>query len=154
MKKKINLIVTKDNLHNLTKGSLINVSRGYAFNYLIPNQIAEIASQGKIKHIQMFQEINKKKKEERNINEALLEKNIKKIKKISIYKKKGENNLIFGSVTEKDIIKWITKYTNLKINKTQIKIIEAKSIGTSYIEINVNTKINTQIALELIPMNI
>nr|YP_009399590.1 ribosomal protein L9 [Dictyomenia sonderi]ARW69196.1 ribosomal protein L9 [Dictyomenia sonderi] len=154
MKKKINVILIKDNLKQGKKGSSINVARGYAFNYLIPSQIAEIATSEKIKHLQMFENIKIKQKETNQIATQLLQNNLEKIKKISVYKKKGENNLIFGSITEKDIAKWIKKYTNLSINKIQLKIVEAKSIGVRNIEIKMNTKVNISIPINIIPTNI
>nr|YP_010851499.1 ribosomal protein L9 [Echinothamnion hookeri]WGH14396.1 ribosomal protein L9 [Echinothamnion hookeri] len=154
MKKKVDVILIQNNLTKGKKGSVINVSRGYAFNYLIPNKIAEIATNKKIKHIQMFENIAIKQKETSNIEIKLLRNNIQKIDNISIYKKKGENNLIFGSITEKDIIKWINKYTNLLINKIQIQTLEIKLIGVTKIKIQINPKVNINIPLKIIPTNI
>lgn len=154
MKKKINVIIRKSQLNNTKKGSIISVSRGYALNYLIPNQIAEIATKGSIKQLEMFQNINSKREKLRSINESIAEKNIKKIKKVCMYKKKGEKNLIFGSVTEKEIKNWINKYSNINMNKVQIKINESKHIGISDIEIMINSQIKAIIQLQLIPINI
>nr|YP_009398555.1 ribosomal protein L9 [Lophocladia kuetzingii]ARW67741.1 ribosomal protein L9 [Lophocladia kuetzingii] len=61
MKKKINVIITKDKYQQAKKGSIVKVSSGYAFNYLIPNQIAELATKGRIKHTKMFEDIKQKK---------------------------------------------------------------------------------------------
>nr|YP_010850510.1 ribosomal protein L9 [Lophurella caespitosa]WGH13210.1 ribosomal protein L9 [Lophurella caespitosa] len=154
MKKKVDVIIIKNNLTTGKKGSVINVARGYAFNYLIPNEIAEIATNKKIKHIQMFENIAIEQKETSNTKIQLLKNNIERVGSISIYKKKGENNLIFGSITEKDITKWINKYTNLLINKIQIKTLDIKLVGITHIKIQVNLKINISIPLKIIPINI
>nr|YP_010851104.1 ribosomal protein L9 [Aphanocladia stichidiosa]WGH14001.1 ribosomal protein L9 [Aphanocladia stichidiosa] len=154
MKKKVDVILINNNLTAGKKGSIINVARGYAFNYLIPNKIAEIATNKKIKHMQMFENIAIQQKETSNIEIKLLKNNIQKIESISIYKKKGENNLIFGSITEKDITKWINKYTNLLISKIQIKTSEINLIGITHIKIQINTKVNVNIPVKIIPTNI
>nr|YP_010619353.1 Ribosomal protein L9 [Amplisiphonia pacifica]WAX03366.1 Ribosomal protein L9 [Amplisiphonia pacifica] len=154
MKKKVDVILIKDNLKQGKRGSLMNVARGYAFNYLIPNKIAEIATFNKIKHIQMFENIKIEEKEANQIETKLIQYNIKKIKQISVYKKRGENNLIFGSITEKEIVKWINKYTNLSINKIQIQIIDTKSIGISNIKIQINPRVGINIRINIIPTNI
>nr|YP_010618772.1 Ribosomal protein L9 [Rhodomelopsis africana]WAX02785.1 Ribosomal protein L9 [Rhodomelopsis africana] len=154
MKKKVNIILIKDNLKQGKKGSLINVARGYAFNYLIPSKIAEIATSKKIKHIKMLENIKTKQKEANQIESKLLQDNIKKIEKISVYKKKGKTNLIFGNVTEKDITKWVNKYTNLSINKIQIQIVETKLIGIRNIKIQINPKVSVDIPINIIPTNI
>nr|YP_010618967.1 Ribosomal protein L9 [Deltalsia parasitica]WAX02980.1 Ribosomal protein L9 [Deltalsia parasitica] len=154
MKKKIDIILIKDHLKQGKKGLLTNVARGYAFNYLIPSKIAEIATPKKIKHIQMFENIKIKQKEANQIENKLLQDKIKKIDKISVYKKKGENNLIFGSIKEKEIIKWINKYTNLSINKIQIQSVETKSIGVKNIQIVINSTTSINIPIYIIPTNI
>nr|ARW60688.1 ribosomal protein L9 [Polysiphonia sp.] len=154
MKKKVNIILLKNNIEKYKQGTIISVARGYAFNYLIPNKIAEIATSKKIKHINMFQDLKIKEKKANEIEITLLKNSIEIIKRISIYKKKGDHNSIFGSVTEKDIIQWIDKYTNLKINKTQIKILDTKLIGMGYVKIQINHKIIINLKLHIIPTNI
>nr|YP_009394214.1 ribosomal protein L9 [Rhodomela confervoides]ARW62776.1 ribosomal protein L9 [Rhodomela confervoides] len=154
MVKKIDVILTKNHSNGEKKGNIINVSSGYAFNYLIPNQIAEIATEKKIKHIKMFEEIEKKQKVANEVEVNLVKEKIEKIQKISIYKKVGENSIIFGSITEKDISRWLTKYTDIKINKKQIKMPDTKNIGITYMEIQIKQKIVSKILIQIIPTNI
>nr|WGH12817.1 ribosomal protein L9 [Echinothamnion sp.] len=151
MKKKVDVIMIKK---SEKKGSIINVARGYAFNYLIPNKIAEIATSKKIKQIHMFKNIAIKKQEANEVKTQFLRNNIEKINRISIYKKTGENNSIFGSITEKDIIKWINKYTNLLTNKIHIDNLEIKRVGITKIKIQINPKTSINISLTITPTNI
>nr|YP_009397726.1 ribosomal protein L9 [Dipterosiphonia australica]ARW66912.1 ribosomal protein L9 [Dipterosiphonia australica] len=154
MKKKVDIIIIKDSVKNLAKGSVISVTRGYAFNYLLPNKIAEIVTKKRIKHLTMFNDI-KIEKQEANANyNRLLKNSIEKIDKVTLYKKNGENNLIFGSITDKEITEWISKYTNLIIHKTQIEITETKSIGITRLRIKINTNNQIDIPLQIIPTNI
>nr|QCI06083.1 ribosomal protein L9 [Delesseria sanguinea] len=154
MKKKIQLILTKDYAHIGKKNKVIQVTRGYAFNYLIPNEIAEIATKNKIKHLKMFQVIQDKKLQDNEIKAKQLENNLKLIKKISFLKKTGDENYIFGNINEKDIIEKIFKFTGIKLNKKQIKIPNIKKVGKFQIEINLFYDKYYQLKLNILPINI
>ncbi len=154
MKKKIKIILLKDNRKKEKKGSIINVARGYAFNYLIPNEIGEIATKNKIKHIQMIENIIKNKEKENEFEIKLLKNNIEKIQNISIYKRQGENNYIFGNITEKEILKWLKRYTDLAIKKIKLDNLNNKIIGISMTKIEIDKKININLPIYIIPINI
>jgi len=154
MKKKIQVIITSDKFNKSEQGSISNVSRGYAFNYLIPNNYAQLPSKKRLKHIEMFNKIKSKRKKIYETKIRLFEKKIEQIGKISIYKKIGENYLIFGSITEKDIIKWISLNTNLELQKNKIKIPENKSAGTNEALIEIKQNKNIMLQINIIPINI
>lgn len=148
MKKKIQIILTNET------ESLVSVSRGYAFNYLIPTGKATIPTRKKIKHLKMFQLINKEKQKIDEIRIKTVSKNLEEINKISICKKTGENNLIFGSITDKEILKWLVQNTNLQILKSQVKINNIKEIGKANFHINLKQNLNQELQLNIIPANI
>nr|QVQ56826.1 ribosomal protein L9 [Erythrocystis saccata] len=148
MKKKIQII-----LHN-QKQSLINVSKGYAFNYLIPKGKATIPTKKRIKHIEMFQQIDREKEKIHKVNIKRITKTLGNINKISITKKSGESNLIFGSITEKEISQWIFKYTYIEISKNQIKKDNIKEIGRTNLNININQNTSKELQINIIPVNI
>nr|YP_009398772.1 ribosomal protein L9 [Kuetzingia canaliculata]ARW67958.1 ribosomal protein L9 [Kuetzingia canaliculata] len=154
MKKKINVILLKDHSNKGKKGNAITVSRGYALNYLIPNNIGEIATKGKMKHTEMFQNIANQKKENKIIAAQLLKDKISHINKITIYKKQGENNAIFGTITEKDIITWLAKYKQIYINRKEIKLPTIKKIGIYKLEFVITNEVSISLNLYVIPSNI
>nr|YP_009396888.1 ribosomal protein L9 [Ophidocladus simpliciusculus]ARW66074.1 ribosomal protein L9 [Ophidocladus simpliciusculus] len=154
MKKKIKVILTKNHLDIKKHKSIINVAPGYAFNYLIPNNIAKMATIKNIKHFEMIEKLEKQKQEANIITINKLQNKVNQVKKIIIFKKKGENKLIFGSITEKDIINYIKKYTNIEINKKQIQIPAIRELGLNYINIETTNKIAVKIQLHVIPTNI
>lgn len=154
MKKKIQLILNHT-INNLgIRGHIIQVKPGYAFNYLIPNNIAKIATKKSIQHAQLFEAINEKKIQENKIKAKEIQNKLEILKKISIKKKIGENRNFFGSINEKEISIEILKYTGYKLDKKQIKIPEIKKIGIYTIEIQIiyNHIINTK--LQILPENI
>lgn len=154
MGKNITVIVKKTQKNIGKQGSLAKLSAGYIFNYLIPNNIVEIPTKGKIKHIQMFNTIANKRQETLFINATNITKQIESINKIQIAKKIGTKKSIFGSINEKDILKSIFNQTNQTIEKKSIKLPEIKNIGIFYVVIKLYNYETYNLKLQVIPSNI
>src|SRR5438045_3403114 len=96
-------VLLQKDVKNLGKvGDLVNVSTGYARNYLFPRQMALTATETKIKefaHIKKIAEAKKKK--------AVGERQelVKKIQGLNVVIKAtaGENEKLFGAVTNNDL---------------------------------------------------
>ena len=119
------------------KGEIVDVSVGYARNYLIPNNFAvvatkEILAQKKTKDESAIyhkeQEIEKAKEMSKYLNE----------KTVKIFAKSGANGKLFGSITSKDIADSIEKQHNVKIDKRKIKLKgEIKTFGQFLIRLKI-----------------
>lgn len=96
-------IILQKDVKNLGKvGDMVNVSTGYARNYLFPRQMALVATEAKAKefaHLKAVAETKKKK--------AVAERQelVKKIQKMNVVVKAsaGENERLFGQVTNNDL---------------------------------------------------
>nr|QCI08563.1 ribosomal protein L9 [Spermothamnion repens] len=154
MKKKISVIIINKSSQLGKEGHIIKVAPGYAFNYLIPNQLATLASSKSIKHIAMFKEINKKRDEINLLKGEQLQQYLKNINKIQIYKKIGDNYTFFGSINEKEIIKNLTKYTGQVFEKKHLEISQIKQIGTHQLKINILNTFECKLKIHVIPENI
>nr|WCH56403.1 ribosomal protein L9 [Hypnea sp.] len=151
MAKKITLIVKNAQYTSNKTEKIINVTQGYAFNYLIPKNIAEIATLGKLKHLKMLEE---KRNKELKINKDkanIILTHIEKIQKVNIKKKHGNKQHIFGKVNEKDILNYIYIYTGYKLNKKQINMPNIKQIGSYKLNIKLFDKIETELLLNILP---
>lgn len=115
MSTKIKCILTGDSILG-AKDTIVLVKRGYARNFLIPNNLAVPGSEDNIKTA----EENKKqrqKKIEKQRQEAL--KIAEKLEKVVLeYKNEGDVDKI--SITSADIAELITKTTGQEINKKNI----------------------------------
>nr|YP_008144808.1 50S ribosomal protein L9 [Grateloupia taiwanensis]AGO19872.1 50S ribosomal protein L9 [Grateloupia taiwanensis] len=154
MKKNIQIILKKTMPKLGQEGEAINVAPGYAFNYLIPNRIASLATKGTLKHVNMLAEIQNQKKEIIKIKATELQEQFKKITKISIKKKTGDKQYIFGNISSKEITEKIFKYIGIKLDKKQIEAPEIKKIGTYIIKIHILDDIIANIKLQILPANI
>nr|UAD87906.1 ribosomal protein L9 [Gracilaria textorii] len=151
MKKKITVILKK-NLVNLgSAGSIVKVSCGYAFNYLIPCNFADLATTGRLKHYKMFLNIKQKKLNEIKGKFQILAQKLNKIAKISVKKKVGNTNQIFGSISDKEIISNILYLTGEKLDKKNLYIPNIKQIGIYSLDIILTNEMRIRIKLQVFP---
>ena len=116
------------------KGDILEISDGYARNFLFPRKLAEQANNNNV-HI-----LNMKKENERKQKLAEIEAAQKlaaelKGKEIKILGKAGDNGRLFGAITSKDVAEKINEVYKLKIDKKKIVMDTIKLIGEYDIEI-------------------
>jgi large subunit ribosomal protein L9 len=106
--------------HNL--GEIKNVSDGYARNYLVPKGLAVLATDGEIEKWQS--KINKMKTEEEKVVKSLEKmKESIEAKTYSLEAQAGDEDRLFGAVTNKDLSGLLAK-DKIEIDKHQIEILE------------------------------
>lgn len=111
------------------KGELVNVSDGYAKNYLIPRKIAAVADAAAMNELKNREaskayQLAKEKENAENAAKALDGKTIK------ISAKAGANGRLFGSVTSKEISEKIKADYDIDIDKKRIVTEDIRSFGT------------------------
>ena len=115
------VVLNKDVKNIGKKLQIVEVSEGYARNYLIPRGLASIASSKNVNEAKTKNDaLNYKKKVE--YEEAIKEKEILESSFIEFKHKVGEGSNLFGSITEKDIADEINNKFHLNINKKKIVI--------------------------------
>ena len=112
------------------KGELVNVSDGYARNFLLPRKLAQEANaqaMNELKNAEAAREY-KIKTETENAQKnagALSGKTLK------IYAKPGQAGRIFGSVTAKEIAEEIKKQFGIEVDKRKVVLpMDIKAFGT------------------------
>ncbi len=129
------VILLKDVKGSGKAGDLVNVSDGYARNFLLPKKLAKIADKEAMLELKSQKEsaqhkIDEEIKKAENIAQKL------EGKKIELFAKAGENERLFGSVTAKEISSEIKKVFGEEIDKRKIQIDgEIKSFGTYRIKV-------------------
>ena len=151
MKKTVQVIIKQKDSFLGPINTTKSLALGYVLNYLIPNNLVEIASKGKIKHINMLKNIQSTQDNITYDNNLKVKTNLEKIRKINIRKKIGQNQQIFGRITENEVIEQIVKLTGLKLHKKQIQISNIKEIGIYNIWIRVQENINAIVQLQILP---
>jgi len=132
------IILTKD-IDSLGKeGITIEVSNGYARNYLIPRRLAIPAT----KEAQKFYEKKRKKLEEKlTAQKAELEELAKKLESLELIIRVDaqESGKLFGSVTSSNIAEAIKEALGIEIDRRKIELPEhIKGVGAYEIPIKLH----------------
>jgi large subunit ribosomal protein L9 len=119
------------------RGEVIDVSKGYLRNYLMPRKLAEPATKGSIAAAQRQREAA-----ERAVADAqtkaqeaaeLLNRTV-----LTIAHQAGDDGRLFGSVTSQDIADAIEEARGITIDRRDIRLEEPiKTVGTRMVEIEV-----------------
>jgi len=119
------------------KGAVVDVSKGYLRNYLIPRKLAQPATRGSIeaaRQRQIAAERAAAEAERRaSDNAAILNKTV-----LTISHQAGEDGRLFGSVTTEDVSNAIRDARGLRIDRRHIRLDDPiKSVGTHMVTVEV-----------------
>jgi len=122
-------VILKEDVESLGKiGDIINVSNGYARNFLIPKDLAIEASGKNIKALEHDKRIIEKKAEKQKGKAEAMAEKLGAVT-CTILRKVGEQDKLFGSVTTRDIEESL-KEQGADIDKKNILLEEPiKSLG-------------------------
>ncbi len=123
------------------KGDLINVSDGYARNFLFPKKLAVEADAKILSEIKSKEQARKHHEEMER--QAALE-TAKKLEGIvvKIYATAGSDGKFFGSVTSKEIAEELAKQSGIEVDKRKIVAPDAfKSFGTYTVDVKLYPEI-------------
>ena len=144
------VILLKDVKGTGKKGDLVNVSDGYARNFLFPRKLAVEAN---------AQAMNEKNAKESAAafrlaeEKAAAEAKKAKIhgKTLRIVGKAGQSGKLFGSITPKEIVEVLKNQYGLDIDKKKISLkSEIKTFGTFECEVKLYTGIVAEMNIEVV----
>ena len=131
------------------KNDVIEVSDGYAKNFLIPRKLAKIADAQALNDVKVREEarlyrIATEKKEAQAIAEKL------KTVKVVIKASSGGDGRLYGSVTAKDVSERLEADFGISVDKRKITLPEViKSFGTYQAEAKLYTEVTAKITISV-----
>jgi len=140
-------IILQEDVEKLgTRGQVVNVAEGYARNYLLPRKLALEASPGNMKRLEkMRTAFAKKEATEKGDAQKLAE--LLAGVSLSISRKAGENDQLFGSVTTGDISDALAKH-GYNIEKRRIVLADPiKIVGEYEIPIKLHREVSANVKL-------
>ncbi len=125
------------------KGQLINVSDGYARNFLLPKGLAVEANS---ENLNVMKTKDAAEQHRLALEKAAAQELAGKLsgKTVKLTAKAGANGKFFGSVTSKEIAEAVHAQLSLEINKKKISAPEIKAFGTYEADAKIYTDISAK----------
>lgn len=145
------LILTSDVDALGHRGDVVDVSKGYARNYLLPRNLAIEANEGaldqagRIREARIEAEVRAREAAE-NIATQLVG------SRVVIAARAGDEGQLYGSVGLIDVVEGIKRFTGVELDRDQVELPQpVKSIGLHEIQIKLHPEIEFPLTLDVIP---
>lgn len=124
-------IILQENVEHVgTRGEVVDVKPGYARNYLLPRKLAMEASPANLKRIEKIRAtLAKRTATERG--EAQAQAELLNLVVLTLARKAGENDQLFGSVTAADLAEELAKQ-GFEVDKRRIQLADPIKVVGEY----------------------
>jgi large subunit ribosomal protein L9 len=133
------------------RGDIVDVSRGYVRNFLVPRGLAEMATPTRLEEVR--REMAEAEERDRRMAERAgeiaetLNKSV-----ITIEARTGEDERLFGSVTAANIADAIERARGVRVDRRRIRLEEPiRSLGTHQVPIQVHGDIEASAKIIVVP---
>jgi large subunit ribosomal protein L9 len=131
---------------------VVNVTRGYLRNYLLPRRLAELATPGRIAEVQR-REAERRAAEERALAQAqevadLLGRTI-----LTLKAKAGGDGRLFGSITSADVADAIWEARQVRVDRHRITVEPPiRAVGTYTVPVELGPELRAEVKTIVSPL--
>ena len=140
-------VILKKDVQNLGEaGELVNVKDGYARNFLIPKNFAEVATEGALKNRE--QNLARIQAKQEKLHQEALAKaaEIEKLGQIELSAKAGESGKLFGTITTKKLCEELKEKANIEVDRKTVSLnAPVNKIGEFTMLIKLTSKVKTEL---------
>ena len=131
------------------KGQMIEVSDGYARNYMLPRKIAVEATADAVNTMRMNDKAAAEKAAKERAEALEISKKLRDMT-LTVTAKGGGAGRLFGSVTNQEIADALAKKSGIKLDKRKIVIADTiKSVGTYTVTCKLGYEINAPLTVKI-----
>jgi large subunit ribosomal protein L9 len=146
------VVLLKDVKNMGKRDDIVNVSDGYARNFLFPQKLAAEATPGTLKEIERKRAAQDAREAELR-TEALAKAELLKNKTIVLQVKCGDKGRLYGSVTAAEVAEALEKQHGIKADKRKIDIGDPiRETGVREISVWLYSGITTKMKLDVQPI--
>lgn len=140
-------IILKRDVQNVGEaGDLVNVKDGYARNYLLPKNYAELATAGAIQNREQNLARIKAKQEKLHAEALAKAEQIEKIGQLELSARAGESGKLFGTITTKRLCEELLEKVNIEVDKKTISLnAPINKVGEYTMLIKLTSKVKTEL---------
>jgi large subunit ribosomal protein L9 len=144
-------VILREDVEKLgLKGEVVSVARGYARNFLLPRQLAELATPGKVAEL-------KKRDDQRARHEARTTEQAEEIADVlrkmvlRFEVQAGPTGTLFGSVTPTNIAEELWRTRKVRVDRKKIGVDTIKRIGRYEVPIEVFQDVSVAVKMLVVP---
>jgi large subunit ribosomal protein L9 len=150
MAKRVQVVLAED-VRKLGKlGDLVEVAPGYARNYLLPKGIGLTVTPGILRQVERRKELERVRQAELKQAAMVQKADLEKAGKLSIAKQAGEDEAIFGTVTNQDVADAIKAATSIEVDKREISVPNVKKLGDYKAELELHPEVKVSVEFEVV----
>ncbi|MBP3475887.1 MAG: 50S ribosomal protein L9 [Lachnospiraceae bacterium] len=132
------------------KGEIVNVSDGYARNFVLPKKLGVEANSANMNDLKL-QKANADKVAQEQLEAAQELAKVLETKEVVVKMKSGEGGRTFGSISSKEIATAAKEQCALELDKKKIQLPEAiKSLGVYEVNVKLHTKVTGKLKVKVI----
>ena len=132
------------------KGEIVNVSDGYARNYVLPKKLGVEANAANMNDLKL-QKANADKVAQEQLEEAQKMAALLETKEVVLKMKSGEGGRAFGSISSKEIAAAAKQQCALELDKKKIQLPEAiKALGVYEVNVKLHTKVTGKLKVKVV----
>ena len=133
------------------RGDIVDVSRGYLRNYLLPRKLAHTATPASIaeakRRMEAQERAQREAAEKAQENAALLSRTV-----LTISQPAGDDGRLFGSVTAQDVVDAIQQARGLKVDRRRVHLQEPiRTTGTHMVTVEVHDGVTADVKTIVTP---
>lgn len=132
------------------KGEIVNVSDGYARNFVLPKKLGVEANSANMNDLKL-QKANADKVAQEQLEAAQELAKVLETKEVVVKMKSGEGGRTFGSISSKEIATAAKEQCGLELDKKKIQLPEAiKSLGVYEVNVKLHMKVTGKLKVKVI----
>lgn len=132
------------------KGEIVNVSDGYARNFVLPKRLGVEANTSNMNDLKL-QKANADKVAQEQLEAARELAALLETKEVVLKMKSGEGGRAFGSVSSKEIAAAAMTQCGLELDKKKIQLPEAiKALGVYEVNVKLHTKVTGRLKVKVV----
>lgn len=129
------------------KGQIKDLSEGYVRNFLLPQGLAKLASDGNLKTLEVQNAAEQKRKEKEKEDAQALGKRLDELT-VVIKTKAGEGGRLFGAITSKQIAEALAAQ-GIKIDKRKIELEDPiRTLGVTQVIVKLHTEVKAKLSVQ------
>lgn len=143
------IILLQDEKKLGKKGELIEVSEGYARNYILPKKIGVEATAKNLNDLKL-QKANQEKVALEQLEAAKALAATLETKEVIVKIKSGEGGKAFGSVSSKEIVTACKEQNGIELDKKKVQLPEAlKNFGTYEVTVKLHPQVSGKLKVKV-----